>query len=208
MRAALLTRGARVLALAAGLAGAATHAVAQSIAPERLSEERVDVAEVVRPAKAGKTYDAVTVIDAPVAKLCAIVQDYAAYPAFMPNTANTQIVSSADERAVIDMTLSLPLGKIKRYRLQLDAKRGGDSCQLSWKLLPRADLAADDTIADTTGYWLFTPLPANRNKSVVEYFVYADPGPVPFGLGWIVDIMSKKSLPNTLEALRGRAQKL
>jgi len=203
-------RGAPLLIALAGaaLGGAGAHADAQSIAPERLSEERVDVAEVVRPAQPGKTYDAVTIIDAPVAKLCAIVQDYAAYPSFMPNTANTQIVSSADERAVIDMTLSLPLGKIKRCRLQLDAKHGGDTCQLSWKLLPRADLAVADTIADTTGYWLFTPLPANRNKSVVEYFVYADPGPVPFGLGWIVDIMSKKSLPDTLEALRGRAQKL
>jgi len=201
-------RGASLLiALAAGVAGAAAQADAQSIAPERLSEERVDVAEVLRPALPGKTYDAVTIIDAPVARLCAIVQDYAAYPAFMPNTANTQIVSGGDGHAVVDMTLSLPLGKLKRYRLQLDARHGGDTCQLSWQLLPRADLAVADTIANTTGYWLFTPLPANHNKSVVEYFVYADPGPVPFGLGWIVDILSKKSLPDTLEALRGRAQK-
>jgi hypothetical protein len=35
--------------------------------------------------------------------------------------------------------------------------------------------------------------------------VYADPGPVPFGFGWIVDMMSKRSLPRTLEALRARA---
>ena len=203
MRGALVT----ALALAAGVAGAAARADAQTIAPERLSEQRVDVAEVPRPALPGKTYDAVTIIDAPMARLCAIVQDYAAYPAFMPNTASTRIVSDDDGHAVIDMTLSLPLGKIKRYRLQLDAKHGDDTCQVSWKLLPRADLAIADTIADTSGYWMLTALPANHGKSVVEYFVYADPGPVPFGLGWIVDIMSKKSLPNTLEALRGRAQK-
>lgn len=183
-------------------------AQAQSIAAERLSEERVDVAEVLRPAQPGKTYDAVTIIAAPVAQLCAIVQDYGSYPAFMPNTAETRVVSSDDGHAVIDMTLSLPLGKTKRYRLQLDAKHSGENCQLSWKLLPRADLAEADTIADTTGYWMFTPLPANHGKSVVEYYVYADPGPVPFGFGWIVDIMSKKSLPSTLEALRGRAQKM
>ncbi|WP_295994015.1 SRPBCC family protein [Rugamonas sp.] len=193
-------------ALTAALAWAAP-AQAQSIAAERLSEDRVDVAEVQRASPAGKTYDAVTIIAAPVAELCAIVQDYGAYPAFMPNTAGTTIVSSEDGHAVIDMTLSLPLGKSKRYRLQLDAKRGGDNCQLSWKLVARADLAPADTIADTSGYWMFTPLPANHGKSVVEYYVYADPGPVPFGLGWIVDIMSKKSLPDTLEALRGRARK-
>ena len=188
--------------------GAAAHdAEAPAIDVSHLSEERIDVIDVSRPAQPGKSYDAMTIMDAPVARLCALIQDYPAYPAYMPNTKNTQIVSSADDHVLVDMTLELPLGKIKRYRLQLDARQNGASCQVAWKLIPRDDLKIAETIADTTGYWLFSPLPANHNKSIVEYFVYADPGPVPYGLGWIVDIMSKKSLPSTLEALRGQAQK-
>lgn len=44
-----------------------------------------------------------------------------------------------------------------------------------------------------------------RGKTVVQYYVYTDPGSVPLGAGWIVDSMSKDSLPKTLEALRARA---
>jgi hypothetical protein len=136
------------------------------------------------------------------------VQDYASYGRYMPNTRSAVLVAAPQPgQALVDMTLDLPLGKVKRYRLQLDSKASTAGCQLSWKLVPREDLKPEDTIADTTGYWRFSPQPANEAGSLVEYFVYADPGPVPFGLGWIIDIMSKRSLPATLEALRGEAQR-
>lgn len=192
---------------AAPAAGAGQSAPPVHIAHERLSEEQIDVVELNRPALPGKSFAAATIIDAPAQKLCAIVQDYPAYASYMPNTKSAQVVAANEQNVLVDMTLELPLGKIKRYRLQLDAKQRGATCQLNWKLVP-GELKIEDTIADTTGYWMFTPLPANPAKSVVEYVVYADPGPVPYGLGWIVDIMSKKSLPRTLEALRGQAKKL
>jgi ABC-type sugar transport system substrate-binding protein len=48
------------------------------------------------------------------------------------------------------------------------------------------------------------PLAAARGKTGVRYLVYTDPGPVPMGFGWIVDSMSKDSIPKMLEALRAR----
>jgi hypothetical protein len=207
----------RILALSAALLLAPAlcrGAYAQAINPATLSETDVSVIEVAQAAQSGKTFAAMTIIDAPPHKLCAIVQDYGAYGRYMPNTRSAELVSGLPPGSpqgappgsvLVDMTLDLPLGKVKRYRLRLDAKTSASSCQLSWKLVPREDLKTDDTIADTSGYWMFSPLPANSGKSVAEYFVYADPGPVPFGLGWIVDIMSRKSLPRTLEALRGEA---
>ena len=203
----------RILTLSAALLLAPAFcrgAYAQAINPATLSETDVSVIEVAQAAQSGKTFAAMTIIDAPPHKLCAIVQDYGAYGRYMPNTRSAEPVPGLPPGApsgavLVDMTLDLPLGKVKRYRLRLDAKTSASSCQLSWKLVPREDLKTDDTIADTSGYWMFSPLPANSGKSVAEYFVYADPGPVPFGLGWIVDIMSRKSLPRALEALRGEA---
>jgi hypothetical protein len=172
------------------------------------SGETVTVSEMPQTAATGKTVLATTAMNTPPHKLCAIVQDYGAYGRYMPNTRSAVVVAApAPGQVLVDMTLDLPLGKVKRYRLQLDAQAGPASCQLSWKLVPRDDLKAEDTIGDTSGYWKFTQQPANEAASVVEYFVYADPGPVPFGLGWIVDMMSKRSLPATLEALRGEAQR-
>ena len=73
-------------------------------------------------------------------------------------------------------------------------------------MLPRPGIAPEDTIADTHGHWRLAPWAKDRSKTEVRYEVYTDPGPVPTGFGWIVDALSKDSLPKTLEALRVRAR--
>jgi hypothetical protein len=182
----------------------ATCGAAQSIDAKTLSEQQVTIVDTSKPAAPGKTFLAATVMNAPLQQLCAIIQDYPQYPHFMPNTADTRVVPGSADITFIDLTLSLPLGKTKKYRLQMEPKVSEQSCRLAWKLVP-SGLRIEETIADTVGYWQLTPHPTDSHKTVVEYQVYADPGPVPFGFGWIVDMMSKRSLPRTLEALRERA---
>lgn len=155
----------------------------------------------------GKAFTAWTLIPASVPRLCAMVQDYPSYASYMPNTKSALPVGGGDGFVLVDMTLALPLGKEKKYRLHLEQEQpDAGQCKLAWRLVPTG-LAAADTIADTTGYWLFTPATGDSGKTLVEYRVYADPGPVPLGFGWIVDMMSKRSLPRTLEALRAQASK-
>ncbi|HEX2531448.1 MAG TPA: hypothetical protein VHK70_08250 [Burkholderiaceae bacterium] len=177
----------------------------QAIDFSHLSEDRIAIADLSKADDPGKTFLAATVIGAPLQRICSIILDFPDYPSFMPNTDKTRIVYTDGEHSVVDITLKLPLGKIKRYRLKMESKTGGQSCRLSWKLIPWEGLTPDETIADTSGYWRLAPHPANADKTIVEYFVYADPGRVPFGLGWIVDWMSERSLPKTLEAVRDRA---
>ncbi|MBI3229447.1 MAG: hypothetical protein HYZ45_04445, partial [Burkholderiales bacterium] len=82
-----------------------------------LSESEVALEE--QPAKAGKAFAAGTIINAPMAKVCATIQDFAHYPEFMPNTSKVVVAPQADKSALIDVTLSLPLGKTKKYRLKM-----------------------------------------------------------------------------------------
>jgi hypothetical protein len=194
-----------LLAIASLLFANATFAAAD-IDASRLSETAVEINDVSQSGAAGKSFIAGTIIDAPIAKLCPIIENYADYPSFMPNTDKTVIVQATDAATVVDMTLKLPLGKIKKYRLRMEAKNGAQACHLSWKMVPRPELTPEETIADTSGYWDLAPLASNKNKTVVKYFVYSDPGPVPMGLGWIVDSLGKDSLPKTLEALRNKAR--
>jgi ribosome-associated toxin RatA of RatAB toxin-antitoxin module len=192
--------------LAAAMAASATHAVSQPLGDSgQGGEQQVTITDFSNRSSPGRTFAANTVIDAPLQKLCAIIQDYAGYSQFMPNTDNAKVVQAAGDYSVVEMSLKLLLGKMKRYRLRLEPKVTLQACHLSWKQVPWEELKPDDTIADTSGYWHLTPHPAHPSKTVVEYFVYADPGYVPFGFRWIVDLMSKESLPKTLEALRGRA---
>jgi len=169
-----------------------------------LGGERVQVVEESSGGLPGKTFTAWTLIGAPVPRLCSMVQDYPAYASYMPNTRSALPVGGGDGYVLVDMTLDLPLGQVKKYRLRLEPQQDDSQCKLAWRLVPAA-LPQSETIADTTGYWLFKPAPGDSGKTLVEYRVYADPGPVPFGFGWIVDMMSKRSLPRTLEALRNQA---
>lgn len=181
----------------------AAHA-ADPIDPRKLSETAVTLVDVSKPGSAGKSFEAGTIINASVEKLCALIQDYEDYPNFMPNTEATKLAMSMPTQSVIDVTLKLPMGKIKKYRLRMEPKVTPLSCTVAWKQLPWKGLKPEETIADTHGYWQFTPAPA-AGKSIVKYVVYTDPGPIPFGLGWIVDSLSKDSIPQTLDGLRKRA---
>lgn len=184
-------------------AGALLSAAAAFADP--VSETQVNVSDVSKAGTPGKSYVAETIIAAPVARLCGIITDYAAYPGFMPNTAEARVVQSGESFAIVDMTLKLPMGKIKKYRLRMEPKNTPANCHLAWKMVPQPELKQEETIADTSGYWDLTPAPSDKNKTLVKYYVYSDPGPVPMGFGWIVDSLGKDSLPKTLEALRTKA---
>lgn len=185
---------------------ASAHTVSpDTIDAGKLSDSSVTMLDVSQPNAPGKSFIAGTVIDAPMTTLCTTLRDFPAYPSFMPNMAQTRVVRTDGKSSVVDMTLKLPLGKIKKYRLQMEPSTSDQLCRLSWKLVPWEGLKPEETIVDTTGYWHLAPLASDKNKTVVKYFVYTDPGAIPTGLGWIVDAMSKDSIPKTLEALRKKS---
>lgn len=198
------------LLLAAALAAPpAAHAAPEPPGPDPalLANGAVHVIPANSNGLPGKAFTAWTLVPASVPRLCAMVQDYAAYASYMPNTKSAQTVSAGEGYVLVDLTLDLPLGQEKKYRLRLEPQADAGQCRLAWRLVP-SGLAPADTIADTSGYWLFKPQAgSDGGKTLVEYHVYADPGPVPFGLGWIVEMMSKRCLPRTLEALRLQAAK-
>lgn len=164
----------------------------------------INLLDVSKPGASGKTFVASTSIAASVGTLCASIQDFAGYPQFMPNVDKITVAPGGGGTSLVDVTLKLPMGKIKQYRLKMTPKVADASCQLAWKLVPMEGLKPDDTIADTSGYWQLAPDARDPGKTAVKYQVYTDPGPVPIGFGWIVDSMSRDSIPKMFDALRAR----
>jgi len=180
----------------------ATTAHAAQLDASKFNETEVQLIDQSKPDSNSKTFAAGTILNAPVTKVCATIQAYEDYPSFMPNTARAKVTRQPDESALVDFTLNLPLGKVKKYRLKMTPKVSPATCHLSWKLQPWEGLKQEETIADTSGYWELSALASNPAKTVVRYQVFTDPGPVPMGLGWIVDSMSKDSIPKMMDALR------
>jgi hypothetical protein len=120
----------------------------------------------------------------------------------MPNVEKV-VVRAADQKgARLDYHLGLPLGVKKLYRLKMTYKIAADAAEISWQLIPWPELSPSKTIRDTSGYWRLTRLAGS--KTLVEYRVRTDPGDIPLGAGWIVDLLTKGSLPDILESTRKR----
>ena len=164
----------------------------------------LEVRDVSKAGMPGKTFAAATSMPASVATVCAAIQDFAAYPQFMPNVDKIKVTAAGGGASLVDVSLKLPMGKIKQYRLKMTPKVLDASCSLAWKLVPMEGLKVEDTIADTSGYWQLSPDPLDTGGAAVKYQVYTDPGPVPMGFGWIVDSMSRDSIPKMFDALRAR----
>jgi len=56
----------------------------------------------------------------------------------------------------------------------------------------------ENSIVDTWGQWVLSPLKNDPKTILVQYQVYTDPGYIPYGLGWIVEMVTKNNLPEIL----------
>jgi len=172
-----------------------------------VSKGEIVVREMDRAGNKGRTFEAIGLVKAPREKVVEVLKDYQKYPEFMPNVSHVEIVEQAGNEAVLNYTLTLPLGKIKKYRLRISGSALTDKIYLlEWHLEKWPGLKREETISDTTGYWRVEE--KGEGLSLVLYHVYTDPGPVPFGLGWIVDVLSKKSVPDVLLQTKRRAEKV
>jgi hypothetical protein len=118
-----------------------------------------------------------------------------------------EIVGQIDNESIINYTLTLPLGKIKKYRLGIAVSEPESrSSLIKWQLQKWVELKTEETIKDTSGFWRIEEI--SRNSSLVLYHVYTDPGPIPFGLGWIVDVLSKNSVPEAFLQTKVRAERI
>jgi hypothetical protein len=162
------------------------------------------VREIVDTSRPGKTFEALGLIRASMVELYDLLIDFENYPAFMPNVKTIEVLESTDKDAVINYTLALPLGKKKQYRLAMQFCMKETAADISWKMVDWPDLNKKNSIKDTTGYWMVRQDAEQKDHLLVLYHVYTDPGPIPLGLGWIVTILSEKSVPKTLSQTRKR----
>ncbi len=99
----------------------------------------------------------------------------------------------------------LPLNNIKKYRLVVTVTEPDvHSFEVRWRLIEWPGLKTKETIKDTTGYWKIKQ--QDDSTSLVLYHVFTDPGPIPFGLGWIIGILTEKSIPDAFKGTRSRSE--
>ncbi|MCI5126182.1 MAG: hypothetical protein D3925_17335, partial [Candidatus Electrothrix sp. AR5] len=98
-------------------------------------KKKVLVREQPTNGKPGKIFEAVAIMEAKREVILDIVLDYARYPDFMPNVSRVEILQQDESTAMLNYTLSLPLGTFKKYRVRMKASEPDDQTSLiQWQL--------------------------------------------------------------------------
>ena len=167
----------------------------------------IAVQEIPNPEKPGKTYEATALFHGTLDQAYAVLSDYKRYPEFMPDVHKVKIIGHEGDATIANYTLKLPLGIMKKYRLKLWSERGDKRVVLYWEKVSWDGLKKSETLVDTTGYWLLEPA-TKEGYVVARYHAYTDPGKIPTGFGWIVNSLTKDSLPKLMKATRKRIETL
>ena len=171
-----------------------------------IAKGQIIVRKIPHSGKNAEEYEALGLIEGTLEEVAAVLTDYESYPKFMPNVSEINISGSTQDATIVDYKLLLPLGIVKKYRLKFWSKKREHKIQLFWKKLPWPELKPDETVIDTYGQWILEKSPQQDGPVLAYYRVYTDPGNIPLGMGWIVDILTQKSIPGIIKGTRSRVK--
>jgi len=171
-----------------------------------IAKGQIIVHKIAHSAKNAEEYEALGLIEGTLEEVAAVLADYESYPKFMPNVSEITVTRSTEEATIVDYKLLLPMGFVKKYRLKFWSKKEEHKIQLFWKKLPWPGLKLEETVVDTYGQWILEKFPQRDGQVLAYYRVYTDPGNIPLGMGWIVDILTQKSIPDIMKGTRSRVK--
>lgn len=151
-----------------------------------------------------KEIHAFLLIQTPPRTLLDVITDFPSLPEFMPHLEAIKVLHQDKQGALVDYMLALPFGVHKRYRLQLTYDTTPPDLVMAWHKVVWEGVSPDETIQDSTGFWYFKK--ADKASTVLHYYTKTDPGHVPFGLGWIVDYLTEKTVVDLLTQTQQRAE--
>ena len=124
------------------------------------------------------------------------ITDFNNYPEFMPHVVRTEILSRDGGNTVLEYQVEFFYGFTKRYKLLMTEEEIDGRLYLFWKKIPWDELYAIETIHDSYGYWELRRI--DEKESLIVYRTYIDPGLIPYGFNYLIDILVEGSLPDII----------
>ena len=180
-----------------------------SLTPEEralIVKGKIVLREVPAPGRAGRTYEALGVVQGSLDEAVSVLTDFEHYPEFMPNVSAVTICEQVHPCSVIETSLRLPLGVKKRYRLRYTAGHDDAGFRLDWVKIDWPELKPSQTVVDTSGYWLVRGF--EEGGLLVVYHVYTDPGHIPLGMSGLARSLAKAKIPDGIVSLRERIRRV
>jgi ribosome-associated toxin RatA of RatAB toxin-antitoxin module len=149
-------------------------------------------------------------IEAPPARLFAVITDYDHFAEFVPYVTRSQVVRREVGLRRVSQHLRFP-GPVADRHYVIESRDSVTSApqerwRVEWRLVPDKNLAASGETGITpnafTGYWELTPVAGGTATDAI-YSLHFDPGgALP---SWLVTIAMNRYLPKVINAVRARA---
>ena len=151
----------------------------------------------------GLHYQVYGIVDANLDEVFNAIENFDDYKEFMPRFEHAEPIMIADSLIAYIFNITLPM-KIKyKYKIKIKKSITKSIAWLAWETIDWEE----NSIEETWGQWYLEPYGASKNKTLIQYQVYTDPGYIPFGFAWIIDLLTKSSLPETVENLKEWVEK-
>ncbi len=172
--------------------------LADSAEQARLARGEVIIRRVVVPGSEMPEAIVRGVIDAPPARVWAIIDRCAHYPGKLPRVKAARELSRKGNIVVCDVTIDMPFpfSDLRAKTRAVHTVRKG-FFRRAWNLI-------EGDFKHNRGSWTFTPFSANGRRTLAVYRVHALPNtPLPI---WLQRKASETTLPNLFKALRKAAR--
>ena len=139
----------------------------------------------------GEHYQVYGIVNAPIVEVFSAVENFNDYPKFMPRFDYAEQINPSE----YIFNIILPMNIKYQYRIEIQKST---PIWLFWETVPWEK----NSIKETWGQWYLEPYDESGSKTLIRYQVYTDPGYIPYGFEWVIDIMTRISLPETVKNLK------
>ena len=134
------------------------------------------------------------VVNKSINEVFKVISNEEEYPNFMPRFTAVDYHYTDNNYSYYTFHIGLPLSITYKYKIKITEFQSDANAWIAWELVDWEE----NSIADTWGQWYFIPVDGNKNSTLIQYQTYINPGHVPFGMGWIIDLLTRTSLPHII----------
>ncbi|MCX6568930.1 MAG: hypothetical protein NT147_07785 [Candidatus Aminicenantes bacterium] len=165
-------------------------------------KDKIVLRDLPNPGRKGRTYEAIGSLQGSLDEAFAVLTNYVSYADFMPSVGAVRLCEATGPSSVVEVTLRLPLGVKKQYRLNYHWTRDDSGFELIWEKVPWPELKPSQTVVDTSGFWHVSKF--ENGGLLAVYHIYTDPGRVPLGLTGVAFRVARSKIPDGIVKLRAR----
>ena len=164
----------------------------------KIKQEQIILVETDINFGKGKHYQVYAMVNNSPENVFTAIENFDNYQYFMPRFKSAEAVELTDTLISYIFNIELHMNINYQYKIKVHKSIEESIYWLAWETIDWEK----NSIKETWGQWYLQPYGNDNKQTLIHYQVYTDPGYIPLGFNWIVNILMEGSLPDTVRNLK------